>query len=64
MDVNHILAREQIELALARGSLEAGARAAHQGRADRHRADLDDYREAGVRRAAAASDSPSAGEVS
>lgn len=52
MDVNHAFAREQIELALARGATHAGARAAHQGMADRYRTRIDDYRDAAVRRAA------------
>jgi hypothetical protein len=45
MDVNYILAREQVELALARAAVSPGARAAHQGLADRYRDMVDDYRQ-------------------
>jgi hypothetical protein len=58
MDVNYILAREQIELALARGSLHAGARAAHQGLADQYRAQVDDYRDSAVDAAVARKAAP------
>jgi hypothetical protein len=44
MDVNYILAREQMELALARASLHAGARAAHQDLAGRYRKMVEDHR--------------------
>ena len=46
MDINYILAREQVELALARAATHAGARAAHQGLADRYRDLVDDHRRA------------------
>ena len=49
IDVNYILAREQMELFLAKASLHDGARAAHQELADgyrnmveRHRSDAHD----------------------
>lgn len=45
MDVNYTLARELIELALARTATNPGAREAHQGMADRYRAQLDARRE-------------------
>jgi hypothetical protein len=44
MDVNYILAREQMELALARASLHAGARAAHQGLANQYRDMVESHR--------------------
>jgi len=44
MDINYILAREQVELALARAAVSPGARAAHQGLADRYRDMVDTYR--------------------
>jgi hypothetical protein len=46
MDLNYILAREQIELALAHGSIAAGARAAHRGMADRYRLLIEQHRSA------------------
>ena len=46
MDINYMLAREQIELMLARAATHAGARAAHQGMADRYRNCVDDHRRA------------------
>lgn len=46
MDVNYILAREQVALALARASLQDGARAAHQLTAERYRAMVEDHRRA------------------
>ena len=51
MDVNYYLAREQIELALARASLSPGARASHQGMADHYRFLVDGYRQAANDRA-------------
>jgi hypothetical protein len=51
MDINYTLAREQMELALARASVHDGARAAHQAMADRYRQLVDDHRRAAVRRA-------------
>jgi len=44
MDINYLLAREQVELALAGAATAAGARAAHQGMADRYRGMVDLYR--------------------
>ncbi len=44
MDLNYILAREQVERALARASRHAGARAAHAEMADRYRTMLDRHR--------------------
>lgn len=44
MDLNYILAREQVELALARAATAPGARAAHQVLADRYREQVEDYR--------------------
>lgn len=46
MDVNYILAREQVERAFGRASIHAGARAAHNAMADRYRAMLDQHRHA------------------
>ena len=51
MDINYILAREQIERALARASVNDGARAAHLGMADRYLGMVDDHRRAAVMRA-------------
>lgn len=44
MDINYILAREQMELALARAALHDGARAAHQGMADQYRNMVEGHR--------------------
>jgi hypothetical protein len=44
LDINDILAREQVELALARASLHDGARAAHQSLADRYRDMVEGHR--------------------
>lgn len=44
MDINDILAREQVEHARARAALAPGARASHQRLADRYRAMIDAYR--------------------
>lgn len=46
MDINDILAREQVEHALARAATGPGERAAHQRRADRCRAMVDAHRRA------------------
>lgn len=37
MDINFILAREQVERAFARAAIHDSARAAHSGMADRYR---------------------------
>ncbi len=50
MDLNYILAREQIELMLARAATAPGARAAHQGLADLYRERIDSRRQAVVDR--------------
>ena len=50
MDINYILAREQIERALARASVNDGARAAHMEMADRYRDMVDGHRRAATDR--------------
>jgi len=54
MDVNYILARRQVELALARAATHGGARAAHQLMADRYGDMVEDYRHGNGSAAAAA----------
>lgn len=51
MDLNYILAREQIELMRARAAAQPAARAAHQGLADLYRARIDTWQQAGADRA-------------
>jgi len=55
MDVNYILARRQVELALARAATHHGARASHQLMADRYGDMIEDYRHDNGAAAAAAS---------
>ena len=51
MDINYILARELIERAQARASVNDGARAAHLGMADRYRDMVDGHRRVATDRA-------------
>jgi hypothetical protein len=54
MDINYFLAREQVELALARAATTPGARASHQAMADRYHFAVADHRDAAHARALAA----------
>lgn len=51
MDVNYILAREQIERVRAGAATNIGARAAHVGMADRYRDMFENHRRAAHQRA-------------
>ncbi len=48
MDINYYLAREQVELALARAATTPGARASHQAMADRYHLLVSDHRAAAI----------------